>query len=155
MTLAEKTLQVAINQLGVSEKPVGSNAGPEVNNYLKSVGLRPGYAWCMAFIYWCVEQAAKELNEINPLVKTGGVLRQWNEVKLRKLSSRDRAIKPGDIFIMDYGKGLGHAGFVERVGNGIIHTIEGNTNEGGSREGYKVTRRQRLLTTINKGFIQL
>lgn len=154
MTLAERSLQIALTNEGVSEKPKGSNSGPEVNIYLRSVGLGPGYAWCMAFVYWCVSQAAKELDLVNPLIKTAGVLRQWNETTLRKLPNRAAAVKPGDIFIMEFGHGTGHTGFVEKVVGGLAYTIEGNTNDDGSREGYEVARRTRTISSL-KGFIQL
>jgi hypothetical protein len=45
---------------------------------------------------------------------------------------------------MDYGKGQGHTGFVvEVLSNGNLKTIEGNTNDEGSREGYEVCYRTR------------
>ena len=50
--LADLALQIAQGQLGQSEQPMGSNRGPMVNEYLKAVGLNPGYAWCQAFVYW-------------------------------------------------------------------------------------------------------
>ncbi len=153
MTLAERSLKIALVHEGVSEHPKGSNSGPEVDIYLKSVGLGKGYAWCMAFVYWCVNTACKEMNRPNPLVKTGGVLRQWNETTLRKLTVRDKGIKPGDIFIMEFSKGMGHTGFVEKVAGGMIYTIEGNTNDDGSREGYEVARRVRAVGSL-KGIIQ-
>ena len=55
---------------------------------------------------------------------------------------------------MDFGKGLGHTGFVEKVEGNVIHTIEGNTNDTGSREGYEVCRRTRKVEQC-KGFIRL
>lgn len=150
MTLAQKTIETAISQLGVQEKPKGSNSGPEVEIYLRSVGLGKGYSWCMAFVYWCVQQSSVKTAIKNPLKKTGGVLDQWNTLGLKKSSTP----QPGDIFIMDFGKGQGHTGIVEKVENDIIHTIEGNTNDDGSREGYEVCRRQRKTSTI-KGYIRL
>lgn len=150
MSLVEKTLAVAVTQLGKQEIPKGSNAGPDVEKYLKSVGLGPGYSWCMALVYWCTKQAADELKVLNPLVRTGGVMRQWNEnAKLRVAVP-----KAGDIFIMDFGKGLGHTGFIERVEGTTLHTIEGNTNDDGSREGYEVCRRARPMSKC-KGFLRL
>ena len=154
MTLSERALKIALANEGVTEIPKGSNSGPEVNIYLKSIGLGKGYPWCMAFVYWCVNTACKDLNIENPLIKTGGVLRQWNETTLRKQPKTSRAIKAGDIFIMEFSKGMGHTGFVEKVAGGMIYTIEGNTNDDGSREGYEVARRQRPLSSC-KGFIQL
>ena len=152
--LAAESLCIAITQNGIEEVPRGSNGGKDVEAYLRSVGLAKGYAWCMAFVYWCVNKASMELGNKNPLVRTGGVLVQWNSCTLRKLPKTSSAIKPGDIFVMEFGGGTGHTGFVEKVEGSLIHTIEGNTNEDGSREGYEVARRVRPLSSF-KGFIQL
>lgn len=157
--LVEKVLVVAQSQVGVRETPGKANRGPEVDAYIKSVGLNPagGYAWCQAFIYWCFQQAANMLNVPNPLLKTAGVLAHWNNTKARKIGvkqalAQPSLIEPGMIFVMDFGKGTGHIGFVERVDGATIHTIEGNTNDGGSREGIAVMRRQRTIASM-KGFI--
>ncbi|NHM08191.1 CHAP domain-containing protein [Flavobacterium sp. CYK-4] len=160
--LLKKVLEIANSQIGVVEQPAHSNRGPEVDLYLKAVGLNPksgNYPWCAAFVYWCFEQAAKELGKTNPLVKTAGVLDHWNRTKGIKIStsvalSDLSKIQPGSIFIMDFGKGQGHTGIVESVGNGYITTIEGNTNNDNSREGYGVFRLStRKVNSIKKGFI--
>ncbi len=150
-SLAITALLKAQSQIGVNEKPKGSNAGPEVEIYLESVGLKKGYAWCMAFVYWCVLQASLKSEITNPLKKTGGVLAQFNACK-------DFIVKipqPGYIFIMDFGHGVGHTGFVDKIlPNGKIQTIEGNTNDDGSREGYEVAIRIRKISQI-AGFIKI
>jgi hypothetical protein len=149
--LAEKSLQFAKTQLGVCEIPKGSNAGPHVEGYLRSVGLGKGYAWCMAFVYWNVQTATDVLSVKNPLKKTAGVMDQWNYLDNKKSAIPE----VGDIFIMDFGKGLGHTGFVEKLlPNGKFQTIEGNTNDDGSREGYEVARRIRTVSQM-KGFIRI
>jgi hypothetical protein len=52
------------------------------------------------------------------------------------------------------GRGLGHSGIVVEVANGFLLTIEGNTNDGGSRNGISVFKRKaRKINEINKGFI--
>jgi hypothetical protein len=143
-----KALEIAITQLGVVEVPKGSNRGPEVDEYIKSVGLNPTgkYSWCMAFVYWCHEKAALSLGAPNPMLKTGGVMMQYNK---RKDTNGNKTPMPGDVFIMDYGKGLGHTGIVESVNtDGTVSTIEGNTNDEGSREGYEVCRRKRPIAKI-------
>jgi hypothetical protein len=148
--LSEKTLQIAISQIGVQEIPKNSNAGPDVEKYLKSVGLGKGYSWCMAFVFWCASEASIKTAIKNPLKKTGGVLAMWNACPhLRVISPL-----PGDIMIMDFGKGLGHTGIVEKVVGTQIHTIEGNSNDEGSREGYEVCRKVRQKSTI-KGFLRV
>lgn len=133
-------MQIALSQFNVREK-TGRNDGAAVETYLKSTGLGKGYSWCMAFVYWCYQNAADKLNVKNPLKKTAGVLDQWHS------SPKDWQIwassknKPmvGDIFIMDFGKGQGHTGIVTKVlADGSVETIEGNANSYGSREGNQV-----------------
>lgn len=79
-TLKSTAWQIAASQLGSAEVPKGSNWGPAVEKYLKSVGINFPAAWCMAFVYWCTDQAAKEMGVPNPLIKTGGVMAQWNKI---------------------------------------------------------------------------
>jgi hypothetical protein len=65
-------------------------------------------------------------------------------------------VHPGQIFVIDTPPpgGAGHAGLVEQVLSGKLVTIEGNTNDNGSREGIGVFRReQRKISSINKGFV--
>src|SRR5574341_787076 len=114
MTLQQKALAIAITQLGVEEAAGHKNTGKEVEKYLKSVGLGAGLPWCMAFVYWCYKQAATELGIANFLIKTGGVMHQWNEQQANRKILIDKVLKnpgiiqPGAVFIMDYGKGTGH-----------------------------------------------
>lgn len=157
--LLSRVIKIAKSQVGVLEDPIGSNSGPEVDEYLASVGLDPGYFWCMAFVYWCFNKASKQLGISNPAFKTAGVLSQWNNTNGKRILSQDAVnnpskIKPGQIFIMNYGGGSGHTGLVESVSGGFINTIEGNTNEAGSRNGIGVFKRQRKINSVNKGFIE-
>ena len=63
-------------------------------------------------------------------------------------------VKPGFIFIIDHGHGNGHTGIVESVNGGLITTIEGNTNNNGSANGYGVLRlNTRKILKITKGFL--
>lgn len=140
-------IQIAITQIGNQEIPKNSNWGEHVQKYLKSVGITFPASWCMAFVYWC----CKEAFPANPLVKTGGVLNQWN--KINPIHKKTQPLV-GDIFIMDFGKGLGHTGFVEGINGEYIETIEGNSNDEGSREGYEVCRRKRKISSC-KGFIRI
>ena len=159
MTLQQKALETAITQIGVVEAPGHTNRGKDVEKYLASVGLGPGLPWCMAFVYWCYNQASIESGVASFLIRTGGVMHQWNEQQPTKKINVSAAIKnpaiikPGAVFIMDFGKGTGHTGLVEKIVGDLVHTIEGNTNDEGSREGYEGCRRTRKLSAI-KGFIQ-
>jgi hypothetical protein len=154
-----KVIEVANSQIGVLEQPLGSNSGPEVEKYLASVGLPKGNPWCMAFVYYCFNEASKSLFIKNPLVKTGGCLHHWNSTTTKKITASQAKnnpslIVPGSIFIMDHGSGLGHTGIVTNVVGGYVTTIEGNTNNTNSREGIGVfLLTNRKINSINKGFI--
>ncbi|MBK8553610.1 MAG: CHAP domain-containing protein [Ignavibacteria bacterium] len=142
------------------EKPLGSNSGPEVNKYLASVGLGPGQFWCMAFVYYCFNTAAKNLGRNNPLVKTGHCMTHWNSSTAKKILAENAVnnpslVKPGQIFIINTGGSAGHTGIVEKLEGGFLHTIEGNSNTEGSRNGIGVfSLNRRKVTKINRGFLE-
>lgn len=148
--LSLHALYLMVSQVGLKEK--GNNGGPAINAFLRSVGLGTGHAWCMAMIYWCFNEASKDLGKSNPLVKTGGVLRQWNEID--KKFKHTSIPQIGDIFIMDFGNGSGHTGMVTSVEENVIKTVEGNTNIEGSRNGDGVYERSRKPSSI-KGYIRI
>ncbi|SFB75937.1 CHAP domain-containing protein [Polaromonas sp. OV174] len=162
-TFLAQVLQVAAQEehKGVREIPKNSNRGPEVDAYLERAGVSSGLSWCCAFVYWCFDQAALAQGRANPMFKTAGCLAHWNNaVKrgARRIPAADAVanpslVQPGMVFIMDFGGGLGHTGFVERVEGGHIVTIEGNTDASMTREGGGVYRLTRKLLSGNKGFI--
>ena len=151
LSFSDRVISIARSQIDFREIPRGSNWGKHVKKYLNSTGIDFPAAWCMAFVYWVYEQASKEMGIDNPLYKTAHVLTQWN--KTPKELRSETPVR-GSVFIKDYGGGRGHTGIVERVNGDIIHTIEGNTNDAGEREGYEVCRRTRRIDKC-KGFINI
>lgn len=142
--MTKKVIEFARSQLGVSEQPPGSNKGPEVEKYLGCVGITFPAAWCAAFVVYSHLQVG-----VTDIPKTGGVLDLWNKSSEHRVSTPE----PGDVVIFDYGGGKGHTGIVEAVDGDTLTTIEGNTNDDGSREGYEVARRQRSAAKA-KGFLR-
>jgi hypothetical protein len=99
-----------------------------------------GYPWCCAVVSLCVQKLIAQ----NPAYhfvkppKTASVSNfraEWAPAQnLPRLSAeRDPNHQPhkGDIVVYTFSP----IGIVESVGTGIHKTIEGNTNEAGSREG--------------------
>jgi len=170
-TLMLQTLAIAGSQVGQMELPPLSNRGPQVDEYLRAVGIDPehssadGRNWCMAFVYWAFETASRTLGDACPLPKSAGCLDHWNRATrvpgarriARAAAYADASlVKPGLVFILDLGAGHGHAGIVERaMAGGRLVTIEGNTNIDGSRTGVGVFRLQRrkLADRSLKGFV--
>lgn len=165
----KQVLAVAGGEVGTMEDPLGSNRGPKVDEYIRSAGLDPagdppaGYPWCMCFVYWCFQTAAAKAGVSNPCFKTGSVLAQWtgaNTVAGAKrilpveAQATPSLIVPGTLFLLKTSGVTGHIGFVESTQGNQITTIEGNTNDGGSREGIGVFRRAtRTIPQVNLGFV--
>jgi hypothetical protein len=157
--LLAAALDVAAGQEGVRE--AARNRGPEVDRYVMSLGLDPAgdHPWCQAFVYWCFQQAATRVHATNPCARTAGVLKHWDQapakarVYAEAALDRPSLIRPGAVFIVDHGSGRGHTGLVTHAAAGEVHTLEGNTNARGSREGDGVYRKTRAIASINIGFI--
>lgn len=158
-TFAEEVLRQALAQDGTGED-LGRNRGRMVNQFLEASNNSPGEPWCMAFVQWCIAEAAKEFGVKNPCkennVVTGHVMTFWGGTKpLGWRVTNPADARPGDIMIIEHGGGTGHTGFVvSPPAGGKVETIEGNTNLAGSREGTAVLRKSRPLAHI-KGFVRL
>jgi len=142
--------EIYTSQIGVREA-TGRNDGREVEMYLRSVNLDKGYSWCSAFVKWSLDEAEIP-NKINAWSPTA-------ENKSNMIYQARRFIDepaPGDVFTIWYPKlkRIGHTGFVDgRQNDNIFITVEGNTNEAGSREGdgvYKKYRSKNVLYSISR-----
>ena len=110
----EAAIAVAVSQIGVHEQG-GQNRGPEVDEYVRSVGLDPagGYSWCAAWVFWVFKQAAAQLGLVNPCPRTAGAVKLWT---LTEPICRDLVPAPGAIYVLDHEGGKGHAGIIESIG---------------------------------------
>ena len=155
--IQENALLIASGYVGQQEVPKGSNWGAFVQKCLVLVGITFPAPWCMAFVYRCFSEAAAGIipSVPNPVIKTGSVLACWNQtVSNRKIFriealSRPELVTPGMQGILKEGAATGHTFIVERteVKEDVlyVHTIEGNSNTDGSREGYEVVRHMRRV----------
>lgn len=137
----KKTYTAAI---GVRER-TGRNDGADVEKYLAYVWLKPGNPWCAAFVSWTLGQ-----NGIKK-ARSGGCVQLMEQgttiVKSHKIT---RTPNPGDVFFIYYPakKRVAHTGFIDQWKSTYLITVEGNTNEVGSREGDGVYRKRRLKSQI-------
>lgn len=127
-------------QIGVREA-TGHNDGKMVEVYLRSVGLGKGYAWCAAFVKWCLDEAGIP-NTLNAMA-----LSAHNPANLVLYKNKKyKQPQAGDVFTLYYAslKRIGHTGFFDKpINSSIYETVEGNTNEAGSREGDGVYKKKR------------
>ncbi len=131
-------------QVGVRER-TGHNDGREVEMYLRTCGLGPGYAWCAAFVKWCYMQCGIDTRGITAWAASCIC---WQHVIMRSGTAThpDDLPEAGDnITFWDYGhQRVAHTGLYDhRINDAFYESVEGNTNEGGSAEGDGVYRKRR------------
>jgi hypothetical protein len=156
--LTPMLLVAAANSLvGVSEHG-GDNRGPMVELFLKEVGQNPGQPWCAAFVfhcgYWSHYDTVRKQSSW-PLPRTASCAELGVKAAQAKVL-RDQP-EVGDVFLK-HSQTAGrftHTGIVVGVlepdphedrGVFVCTTVEGNTNEDGSANGYTTLRRVRRLS---------
>lgn len=137
---------VIVSQLGKQEHPKGSNWGSDVQRYLQHVGYKVPAPWCAAFVRFCLDSAGIK-STINA---SSGSAYNKNNIVYKQTKFYKKAL-PGDVFVIYYAslRRIGHTGFVYRARSSTVcETIEGNSNDDGSREGYAVVKRKRSFHTL-------
>jgi len=159
--------EIALKYVGQTEKPgnMGFN-DQEFEARMFDVGFVKGHAWCAYFTELVFKEAYPEkFNELDKLF-SGSTIQTFRNF-------RDAAYligyapQPNTLVIwqtMKDGKpqATGHAGVVTSVQSSWeFESVEGNTNDGGGREGYIVAKKERKVFAEVKnglkilGFIQI
>lgn len=142
-------LRVASATIGAGESPPNTNRGPFVAACLKTTGLPEGHPWCAAYT---TRVGLAALGEAWPVLKSASVQQQaeWAAKQGVRLQATKTPALPGDLFCLYYPalKRFAHIGFVVSVAEDgkTVKTAEGNTSGSGSREGWMVAEKTRVLT---------
>ena len=118
-TVADRVVQIARAELGVSEEPSGDNTGPRVREYQAATILEgTGWPWCAAFVEWCWEQAGLDDHPANPST-------YWFCRRAAERGELSRTPRVGGAIIW-----CGtHVGLVVGLGDGVVYTVEGNSGD--------------------------
>jgi len=156
-------LAIAMGEVGVRERPSGSNRGRcrqgETKGCVDAYTGGRAQPWCAHFVSWAFEQTG-----FSPFGHRASVnsLRNWGKsqgwyVEKAAVERGEYSPLAGDIFTKPRYEGAGpqrrlvggHTGFVLRYdpAGGILETVEGNT-------GDRVQMRTRALNEID-GFIRI
>ena len=156
--LRQKVRKIYNSQIGVREKP--PNSGPAVEEYLRYVNLPKGNPWCAAFVCWVYGKAgvantksgwSPDLFPRSKVIWSRGVeSRKWTVIG--HAQTLDLRPQTSDIFGLYFPEKarIAHVGFIDQWDGTWLITVEGNTNEAGSREGDGVYRKKRLVRTVYK-----
>jgi hypothetical protein len=138
-----------MQEVGVREL-TGKNDGERVEQYLHSVGFKAGAPWCAAFVHWVLQEcgAARVRSAWSP---------SWfpNKRVIYHRGNKQLQQDPtkADVFGIYFANRnrIAHVGFIHdwKQGN-YCYTVEGNTNDNGSREGDGVYKKRRLKRQIYK-----
>ena len=152
MSLVKKLIELARDEVGVRE--IGdTNCGKRVNEYKGATYLdsTQGWPWCAAFICWLFREAMKgsSYSFKRPTTASAWDFENWandQDMSVRTKKPTGGDIVAGDIIIFTFS----HIGIAVSAPdkNGMVQTIEGNTDDAGSREGGGVYLKQRHLSQI-------
>lgn len=152
MATANDILNLAISYLGVKEDPPNSNNVIFNTHYYSGPVNNKSLHWCVAFV-WDIFRMARASALFYGGGKTASCSTLWAYHK--KQGQAVTSFQPGDIVFFDFsGKKskTEHVGIVEKVENGYINTIDGNTGTTSEANGGAVMRRRRALKYVSGGY---
>jgi hypothetical protein len=127
-------------------REIGYNRSPEIDSMNIAVHVPLGSSWCASFNSWIFNH----FNIINPnsAWSPNWSLKQDRIWKAKQVNTVK--LKPGDVVTFYYSNlgRVGHTGIITQVYEDYVITIEGNTNDVGSREGSGVYKKKRSLDKI-------
>jgi hypothetical protein len=159
LSLKQLVVAYAQQHLDAKAREFSGNRGTWVRSYMGG-NEGPQWAWCMGFVQMVLDQATytigKDLKEYMPICYSCDMVGRHgidSGKLLRNKQVRDNIadVEAGDVFLVVKTQfDWVHTGIVVDVNpDGWITTIEGNTNQGGSREGVEVRKRKRDVKSSN------
>ncbi len=147
-TLGQMTVAYAKQHLAQHPREVGGeNMGPWVRLYMDG-NQGKAWLWCSGFATFVQRQAAQTLGTKVPIARTFSCDEAAAGAKKKGCFIAGcpdfKQITPGSLFLVQKtASDWQHVGIVVSAGRDAFHTIEGNTNDDGSREGFEVCARVR------------
>jgi hypothetical protein len=143
-----KALKWAIEQIGTTESPAGSNWGPKIGEWITFTGYSFPVYWCGCFACYAVVKVggAKIPTRIR-IGYTGYITADANAGVNGLTAVPFSQARAGDIVVYSFD----HIGLVERVDGDTLFAIEGNTSSGSSgsqSNGGGVFRRVRSRSDV-------
>lgn len=151
LTVASAQTPLSVDRLrlqAIYQGELGHFDKKRITSYLAYTGLDYGHEWCAAFVSYCFSQ----LGQVEPRTPwSPSLFPQRKQVWRNSLrATLPTAILPGmvwGIHIASKGR-IGHVGFVDSYDQGMLTTVEGNTNDPDRRQPNGVYRKRRSWRTI-------
>ena len=142
------------------------NEGPWVRAFMKGQD-GSWLAWCCGNLCTALDHAADSMDRsmtdwlnwtwsCDELMNNARRSKQVKYYTQMEIKSNPSIVERGDIFlVMKNSNDATHTGIIYKVENDVIYTIEANTNDEGSREGYEMCKRVRNLSSGKYSIIKL
>lgn len=143
-----KVVEIAKKYVGQMEKPNNSGfVDADFERRMFAVGFERGQAWCCYFVELVCKEAYPDLFDYLDKRFSASATATWRSFDLVKKTRTKPSV--GFLAVWRYGNDWrGHIGIVSKIiDKNTFLCIEGNTNIGGSREGYKVCEKERKLNS--------
>jgi hypothetical protein len=139
VTDVQTYLRWLTSYVGTQEKPRGSNMQP----FAAMARHRNGLAWCATFQVAGARQTGLQLPSGADTASCA-----LNEAAYKRAHRLSTTPHVGSVFFVYFPslQRVAHTGVVWKIAAGRVHTIEGNSNDDGSREGYEVCLRTRPIS---------
>jgi len=152
----------------VSQHPTElfQNSGAWVRSFMK--GKEGSWAaWCCGTLCTAMDHAAdsmgKSMSEwidwtwsCDELLKSARNSSKATYYSPKQIKENPHLVSRGDIFlVMKSSSDATHTGIISDVDGDVMKTIEANTNDEGSREGYEMCKRFRKISSGKYGIIKL
>jgi hypothetical protein len=144
-------VELASKYIGVTEEPLGSNRGNLIDVWNRRVGVPVGSFWCASFVSAVVRDFEK--SNIDFPLQQSASCDAWLKQANFKSMITDTPSTGALFLICPTHIDATHIGIVGNKVDGIWHTIEGNSNMGGSRNGYAVVNRPNGIKRKNITYV--
>jgi hypothetical protein len=138
-------VEIAQKYIGTQEQPTGSNCGPLIDRWNTNLNAPIGSYWCASFVSGVALEWESKSGLDWPICLSADC-DVWLAVA-KKYGILHRSPQAGDLMLLVKTLSNGrqdafHIGIVEGKDEGTIwKSIEGNSNDDGSRNGYEVAHR--------------
>ena len=138
-------VEIAQKYIGTQEQPIGSNCGPLIDRWNTNVNAPVGSYWCASFVSGVALEWESKSGLDWPICLSADC-DVWLAVA-KKYGILHRSPQAGDLMLLvktlsNVRQDAFHIGIVEGKDEGTIwKSIEGNSNDDGSRNGYEVAHR--------------
>lgn len=141
-SLAAQAVRIAQRHLAEHPREIaGPNCGPWVRLYMDGHEGKD-FLWCAGFVSYVLGQACRDLGQPRPIVKSqscDALARDAKEKGIFFPGNANPRPEAGWVFVRRRVENdWNHTGLVIGAEATVFRTIEGNTNDDGSREGYEV-----------------